>query len=273
MARKETPAHAKALKTARMWNRRAAAKENRMRKDGVTNISEVSPRVNPKDLPSLSTQELRRYAHALNEFVSERYMKLPSAEVVPRREWTALKRDVQRENRRRAEMQARLEQTEFPGARRIEERMASWRRLDPETLQPLPSARGTGSPIEPIIMTEPPRTAAAFRTRREWAHRISREAPAVRVARQRASAVGMALQTGNEQLASMLMKASTFQLQYMVERLDLLEKLSLLYTSPSDIERGVATMRELMDEYDNGSYDQQVDEIARDVAQVIRTIR
>lgn len=244
-----------------------------MRKQGITNIGEVSPRINPKDLPGLSTRELEQYAHTLNQFVSERFVTLPSSEVVPRSDWNQLKRDVARENKRRAQMRERLSQTEFPGARRIEERMASWRRLDPETLQPLPSARGTGSPIEPIIMTELPRTKAAFENRREWAHRLSREPAAARVARQRQSAVGMAMQTGNDQLVSMLMKASTFQLQYLVERLDLLDKLSMLYTSPADIERGVATMRELMNEYDNGSYDQEVDEIAGDVAQVIRTIR
>lgn len=244
-----------------------------MEKQGYTNVGDVSPRINPRQLEGMTTRQLQKYAHDLNTFVSQRFQMLPSGEAVNMREVRAFKRDVANENRRRAEMRAALDRVDLPGAKSFEERQAMWRRIDPLTLEILPSERGTGSPIEELRFTQPPRTLEAFQRRREMMHAMSREPVAWRVARQRRSAVAMAQQTGNDRLAADLMRASTFQIQYLVERMDLLEQLSVIYTPADSLEAGQPTTRELMEEYDNGSYDQNVDRIAETVSRVIRTLK
>lgn len=270
MPKKETPAHARALRTARMWNQRARDKERRLERQGATNIADISPRVSPRDLPSMTTRELQRYASQLNRFVSEGYQQLPSGELVTRREVRKMKRDIRQINRNRNRASGALDAAaDFPHAKTVEELRMERMRYDPNTLQPLPTRRGVGSPLDPLIVTEQPRTLSAFRARQKWVADLVHEPMSAVVERQRRSAVGMASQTGNEELVKLLGKATDFQLQYLVERMGLLDSLSYLYTSHIDLDKGRISVKELREMTEPGSYDRDVETILEDVRTVV----
>ena len=257
-----------------MWNQRARDKERRLERQGATNLADISPRVNPRDLPNMSTRELQRYASQLNRFVSEGYQQLHSGELVTKREVRKMKRDIRRINRTRNRAAAALDAiADFPHAKTVDELRMERMRYDPNTLEPLPTRRGVGSPLDPLIVTEEPRTLSAFRARQKWVADLVHEPMSAVVERQRRSAVGMASQTGNEELVKLLGKATDFQLQYLVERMGLLDSLSYLYTSQIDLDKGRISIKELREMTEPGSYDSDVDEILEDVRTVVNNLK
>lgn len=263
----------RAVKTARQWEARARRAEKRLRDKGVTNVPELSPLASAGSLEAMTAQQLRRYTKHLREFADARYMQLPSGEAVNRADWKAMKRDVARENRRRAERAAKLDAVEVTGAVKTYIQQNQAARLDPNTLKRVNNPRGTGSPLEPIIMDELPRTAATFRRRGEALRGMARRPTAEVIAGQRRSAIGMARQLGNKKLERMVSSMSDFELSFMVERMDLLGDFSLFYTSKEDMRAGVPTVKDLSDEYDPGSFESNISAIEGRVSDALAQLR
>lgn len=250
MPARKSRAWESAYKTAMMWQRRARAKDSRLRKRGVTNIEDISPVKPAKEVQTMTIYELRRYAHELNNHVDRNVgavKQLASGEGIRRQEYrkieSEIKRNVAAENQRRAKHRAALDSRATGDIREqtTQERIAQTSGFSLRTLKPEPAPRGTGSVLSPITMGEEPRTLNALRTRlavsRRWRGRTTADV----IASQRKSVSDMLDQVmGYENRGSgkLIKGLSDMQLSYAIERLGLLDLLGNVYQSKSDYENG-----------------------------------
>lgn len=274
MAYKMTAARRKAIKTAKMWQSRSRAKDRRYK--GSANLSDYSPTAGEKvDFSSMSTRDIQKYTHSLSGYVSERMRRLPSGEIVSGREYRKLKSTVSRENRRRRRLREDISGAEVrEGAPRrdilsVEDVLSESRRLDPRTLKPIQGPSGSGSPLEPIALTEVPPTRAAFDRMMARMQDIVKRPDSLIYDRYRRSAVGMAEQTGDPGLVRKIQGLSDRQLMFAVERMGLIEQLALIYTPGVDIEEFRASTSELQA---FGEYDENVRAISDDVDYLKRNV-
>lgn len=248
MARKRSAAYNKALKTARMWEKRARAKDRRL--IDAANLEAYSPTFGAsRDLESMNIHELRRYTHEMSTYTAERFVRAQNGELISGREMRRVKSQIKKENARRKKLRESIENV--PGAENIptvNDNLASHLRLDPRTLKPIEGAWGSGSPLEPIRFTERPRTAASFKRIQKSIRNVRSHDNAYLYDRYRRSAEGMAAQTGDAELAKAIRKMSDRQLMFAVERMGLIERLAYIYTPLDDIEAGLRTTEEMFDE-------------------------
>lgn len=229
------------------WQRRAQAKQRRLKNQGVTNLAEISPVRSARDLQGMSYRELERYRHSLNEFTDRNtaFTILPSGQAVDRRELRKLRRTVSRVNRMRGEVRRNLMRQQVVGAADLETRYRDRSHIDWRTGKRVPGPRGTGAPWEPVTMSELPKDAKTLQRRLETARQMLKHDFPTVIAGQRRAARAMAEQTGNAELVDAIDSMTDFQLSFAIERLGILENLSLYYTSKDDQEQGRIAMAEL----------------------------
>ena len=236
-------------KSTMRWQKRARQKASRLRKKGATaeEIARVSSIKPAGELQKMSYYELQRYRHSLSEF-SDRgtgFTVLKSGELLSRKESGLLKRTLAAVNRARARVRQWLSSVQAKGAVDIERKWRERQFLDPITHKPTAAPRGTSSPFEPVVMGEQPATRKIYKQRLEVLQRMRERTFEEVASAHRKSAVDMARQMGGDDLADAIAGLSDFELEFAIERMGLLEDLSLWYTSSADFARGVATAEEL----------------------------
>lgn len=229
------------------WQKRAQAKERRLRRAGATNLDDISPVKSARELQTMSYRELERYRHQLNVFTDRNtaFQILPSGQAVDRREVRKLRRQIAKVNRMRRDVREWLGRAQVSGAQDIEARYRARAQRDPMTGEIVPGPRGSGGPWDPVTMTELPSDIRALQNRLEIARQmLSHDWPHV-IAGQRRSAEAMAAQTGNDDLIEAIRGLSDYQLSFAIERLGLLDNLALYYQSKSDYDLGRFAIREI----------------------------
>lgn len=252
-------------KSTMAWQRRAQSKERRLRKQGATNVKDISPVKSARDLQKMTYHELEKYRHELNVFTDRNtaYQILPSGQAVDKKEIRKLRRQIAKVNRMRRQVRERLSRAEVSGAQDIETRYRMRAQRDPLTGEIVPGPRGSGGPWDPVVMTELPQTAEALERRLETARQMLKHDWPHVVAGQRRSAVAMAEQTGNDDLVDAIRSLSDYQLSFAIERLGLIDSLALYYQSRHDYDMGRFAVAEIDPEGYQDMQQSVIDDLAK----------
>lgn len=242
-AKKHTKKWEALYRSTMEWQKRAQAKQGRLRKKGVVNLGEISPVKSARDLQGMTYYELSRYRNDLAKFSDRNtsFTVLESKEAVRTSDLKRMRRMVRQINKKRAQQVERLNQAQnVPSAVDLKWKYAQREFIDPITHKVTRPPVGYGSPFAPVRFTELPSSKKAMQNL-EKAFKRMRERTFDDVARAyRKSALAMAAQTGNEELYDQILDLSDFELVFACERMGLIEKLAAWYLPESDFEKGVA---------------------------------
>lgn len=229
------------------WQTRARAKDSRLRKAGARNVSEISPVVDANQLQNMTYHELERYRHSLNVYTDRNnsYIVLESGEAVRRSDMRRMRRLLNEVNRTRRKMVERLESVHVSGAADLQRRYAERAFFDPITHERIARPIGTGSPLEPVVMTVNPTTASELQSRIDALRRMRTHDFSYVAEHRRKSVMGMAASMNNPRLIDALRDLTDMQLMFAVERMGLIEKLEMFYQSNEEYSEGYISMRDL----------------------------
>ena len=245
MPRRVSKAREEAYKTAMMWQRRARAKERRLRARNITNVDELSPVLSANNVKEMTTYELRRYTHELAQFADRNYgaiKQLSSGQGINQREYrkitNEINRNVAKVNERKAQHAKTLQDMGSTGRSdefSVTNRIKSLEGFDFKKMKPTNAPRGTGSVLTPVYVTEEPETLAQLRARLEWSRTAAERTTADVIASQRKSVMGMlqgviALGGGDVDAVTAVVNSLTdYQLSFAIERLSILDLVGYLY--------------------------------------------
>lgn len=190
-------------KSTMAWQKRARAKEGRLRKQGITNVNELSPVKSPKELQAMSYAELSRYRHELNVFSDRntRFVQVPtgkavsekakipldSGETITGREWARLQRAIDRANAPRIDFFNKLKAVELRPELEAQREQMMMANVNPRTLQVETPAFGE-SDFGILRSNALPWTKRAYKQRLIYAKRLEKLGINEVAAQQRANA-------------------------------------------------------------------------------------
>ena len=190
-------------KSTMAWQKRARAKERRLRKQGITNVNDLSPVKSAKELQSMSYAELSRYRHELNVFSDRntRFVQVPTGKAIPEREkiplasgetitgreWAKLQRAVDRANAPRVNFFESVKSVELRPELEAQREQMMMANINPRTLQVETPAFGE-SDYGILRSTALPWTRAAYKARLGYARKLAQVGVAETAAKQRDSA-------------------------------------------------------------------------------------
>lgn len=222
---------------ARLAQKRARDKEYHLRKRGAAMVGDQSPRMQWAEVKDLSTKELRRYTKRLTSFNAIRSTVLESGEVIPEKVLRQINKNIRTHNRKAAAERRKIDkvQSNLPsvGEKFIQSRASVG--VDPNTMKPYISveAGATGSTLQPIVATEPPRNARAAYRRLEESRKWAFPNYTKRLSSQRGNLVTMLERAGLDDVANDVQGMSSLALSVAINRYGIFDDVNLWYMPDS----------------------------------------
>lgn len=256
-------------KSTMAWQKRARAKEGRLRKQGITNVGELSPVKSPKELQSMSYAELSRYRHELNVFSDRntRFVQVPTGKAIPERgkipldsgetitgrEWAKLQRAVGRANAPRVDFFDKLKNVELRPELEAQREQMMMANVNPRTLQVETPALGE-SDYGVIRSTALPWTRRAYKQRLAYAKRLEQVGIGEVAAKQRESARKILETYGGgaaDDVLALLDTLSDSQLLTLTQTTEFFDDIKSGYQSRADYEAGRMSPSEIVTSEDS----------------------